>query len=120
MINSIIHVIVPTKEEMSDLFERLNDFFSDTFGFLYYPFEFMIEMFDSLMSADNDTSITFPGFSIMGHEVWADTKYNIADNAIAKQVFDSVRIGTGVLLSMWFVVYLRRFFEKQFGSGGQA
>lgn len=119
LIDSVISVFVPSSEEMSDLFDQLNQFFSDTFGFLYYPFEFLIEAFNIFLNSDSETGITFPAFSIMGYEVWGNQTYDISSDELAGTVFQYVRIGTGALLSMAFVDYLRRFFDKRFGGGGQ-
>lgn len=118
LIDAIIGVFVPSSEELSELFDRLNTFFSDTFGFLYYPFDFIIRAFDVFLNSDSDTGITFPGFSIMGYEVWDDYTYNIADEGIAGDIFGYVRIGTGAMLGMFLVGYLRNFFDKRFGGGG--
>lgn len=118
LINSIIHVLVPTSDEMSDLFNRLNDFFAETFGFLYYPFDFIIDAFNIFLEADSETGLTFPGFSIMGHEVWPDMTYDLTSEPIVNTIFGYVRMGTGAMLAMWFVNYLRNFFDKRFGGGG--
>ena len=118
LINSIIHVIVPTSEEMSNLFNRLNDFFAETFGFLYYPFDFIIDAFNIFLEADSETGLTFPGFSIMGYEVWPDMTYDLTSEPVVNTIFGYVRMGTGALLAMWFVNYLRNFFDKRFGGGG--
>lgn len=118
LIDSIIHIFVPTKEEMSDLFDRLNNFFAETFGFLYYPFDFIIDAFNIFLEADSETGLTLPGFSIMGHEVWGDQTYDIASEPIVGTIFGYVRMGTGAMLAMWFVNYLRNFFDKRFGGGG--
>lgn len=118
LINSIIHVIVPTKEEMGELFNRLNDFFAETFGFLYYPFDFIIDAFNIFLEADSETGLTLPGFSIMGYEVWGNQTYDITSEPVVGEIFGYVRMGTGAMLAMWFVNYLRNFFDKRFGGGG--
>lgn len=119
LINSIIGIFVPSSDEMSELFDELNNFFSDTFGFLYYPFEFLIKAFDALMTDSSDTALTLPGFSIMGYEIWSEQKFDISTLGVAVDVFKYVRIGTGAFLALAFVNYLRDFFDKRFGGGGQ-
>lgn len=118
LVDSIIGLFIPSSEEMSDLFDQLNQFFSDTFGFLYYPFDFLIQAFDVFLNSDSSTGITFPGFSIMGYEVWPDMKYDIANESVAGDIFGYVRIGTGAILGIFFVGYIRAFFDKRFGGGG--
>lgn len=117
LVDSIVSIFVPSGEEMSDLFNELNQFFSDTFGFLYYPFDFLVRMFQALSSPGTQPALSLPGFSIMGYEVWSEQSYILGGDKIVGDIFGYVRIGTGVLLSMSFVMYLRRFFDKKFGSG---
>lgn len=114
----IIGIFVPSAEEMAALIDELTTFFSDKFGFLYYPFDFIIHAFDALMSEGNGTVIIFPGFSIMGYEVWPDIPVDIAENEIAMTFFETVRMVNGFILSLSFINYLRNFFEKRFGGGG--
>lgn len=114
----ITGLFVPSKEEMGDLFSQLDEFFNDKFGFLYYPFDFIIEAFNIFLEADSETGITLPGFSIMGYQVWSDHTYDITSEPIVGTIFGYVRMGTGALLAMWFVNYLRNFFDKRFGGGG--
>ena len=117
LIDSVVHLFVPTSDEMSDLLEQLNQFFSDTFGFLYAPFDYFIQLVNVFLSADAGTGLTLPGFSIMGHEVWADQTYDLSSDPLVGQIFGYVRTGTGVLLACWFIMYLQNFFKERFGKG---
>lgn len=118
LIDAVLSLFIPSSEEMGALFDELNQFFSDTFGFLYYPFDFLIRAFDIFLDGDSGTGVTLPGFSIMGYEVWSEQTYDLASDELVGTVFEFVRIGTGALLSMAFVSYLRNFFDKRFGGGG--
>lgn len=117
LIDSVIGLFVPSSEEMSGLFDELNQFFSDTFGFLYAPFDYLIRLVGCFTSSTGSTGLTFPGFSIMGQEVWAEQTYDIAGDPVAGKVLEYVRIGTGVLLAGWFIMYLQDFFKERFGKG---
>lgn len=117
LIDSVIGLFVPSSDEMSDLFGQLNDFFSDTFGFLYAPFDYLIQLVGVFTSSTGTTGLTFPGFSIMGYEVWPDMTYDIASDPVAGKVLGYVRTGTGILLAGWFIMYLQDFFKERFGSG---
>lgn len=118
LIDSVVSLFVPSAEEMSTLLNRLNDFFSKTFGFLYYPFEVFIDFLNVFLDSDSSTGLTLPAFSIMGHEVWSEQRYDLATDALAGKVFGYVRIGTGALLAIAFVLHFRNFFDKRFGGGG--
>lgn len=117
LIDSVIGLFVPSSDEMSALFNELNKFFSDTFGFLYAPFDYLIQLVGVLTGSSGSTGLTLPGFSIMGHEVWGDQTYDIAGDPVAGKVLEYVRIGTGVLLGGWFIMYLQDFFKERFGKG---
>lgn len=121
LIDSVIHLFVPTKEEMAELLGRLNDFFAEKFGFLYYPFEFMARLFDALtnFTSKPETTITFPSFSIMGYQVWDDIKFDFNQYAVVVDILTNVRRVTGVFIVFSFINYLRDFFEKRFGGGGR-
>ena len=119
LVDSVIGLFVPSKEDMADLFNRLNDFFSETFGFLYYPFDVFFEIINSLITADyTSVQFTFPTFSIMGYKVWDNIKFSFNDYPLTKQIFTYVRQGTGVIIVFSFIDYLRKFFDKRFGGGG--
>lgn len=117
LINSVISLFVPTAAEMSGLFEQLNQFFSDRFGFLYAPFDYMIRLLGVFTSSTGSTGLTLPGFSIMGYEVWGDQTYDLASDPLVGKICEYVRTGTGILLAGYFIMYLQNFFKERFGSG---
>lgn len=117
--NAVIGLFVPSEEEMKGLFDRLMDFFNDTFGFLFYPFDFIIRLVDLFIDSENmSTTVTFPGFSIMGMQVWDTMEFDITEYDVTVQVFGLVRLVTGAIISFGFINYLRKFFDKRFGGGG--
>lgn len=116
LIESVIGLFVPSTEEMGDLFGQLNDFFSDRFGFLYAPFDYMIQLLGVFTSSTGTTGITFPGFSIMGYEVWPDITYDLASEPLVGDILGYVRIGTGVLLAGYFIMFLQDFFKERFSK----
>ncbi len=117
LINSVISLFVPSSDEMSALFDQLNQFFSDRFGFLYAPFDYMVRLCGVFTSSTGSTSLTFPGFSIMGEQVWPDMSYDLASDELVGTILGYVRTGTGILLAGYFIMYLQGFFKERFGSG---
>lgn len=117
LINSVISLFVPSSDEMSALFDQLNQFFSDRFGFLYAPFDYMIRLCKVFTSSTGSTSLTFPGFSIMGEQVWADQTYDLASDELVGTILGYVRTGTGILLAGYFIMFLQNFFKERFGTG---
>lgn len=117
LINAVVSLFVPSAEEMGGLFDQLNQFFSDRFGFLYAPFDYMIRLMNVFLSSTGTTGITLPGFSIMGYEVWSDQTYDLSSDPLVGTILGYVRIGTGILLSGYFIMFLQNFFKERFGSG---
>ncbi len=117
LIDSVVSLFVPSAEEMGGLFDQLNQFFSDRFGFLYAPFDYMIKLMNVFLSSTGSTGITLPGFSIMGYEVWTDQTYDLSSDPLVGTILGYVRIGTGILLSGYFIMFLQNFFKERFGSG---
>lgn len=117
LINSVISLFVPSSDEMSALFDQLNQFFSNRFGFLYAPFDYMIRLCKFFISSTGSTSLTFPGFSIMGEQVWADQTYDLASDELVGTILGYVRTGTGILLAGYFIMFLQNFFKERFGTG---
>lgn len=117
LINAVVSLFVPSAEEMGGLFDQLNQFFSDRFGFLYAPFDYMIRLMQVFLSSTGTTGLTLPGFSIMGEQVWPDLTYDLSSDPLVGTVCGYVRMGTGTLLAGYFIMYLQHFFKERFGSG---
>lgn len=119
LVDSVVGIFVPDDETMTEMFNELELFFEERFGFLYFPFDFLTDLFDVFInSGDSKTVLTFPGFKIMEYQIWNDMTYDLSSEPMVSDIFGYVRTGTGVLLAAWFVGYLGRFFDKRFGGGG--
>ena len=117
--NAVIGLFVPSQEEMGSLFDRLMQFFNDTFGFLFYPFDFIVRLVELFLTSTNDnTSVVFPGFSIMGMQVWETMEFDLAEYEVTRELFGYVRMVTGAIIAFGFIDYLRKYFDKRFGGGG--
>ena len=118
LINSVIHLIVPTDEEFDEISESFVTFFNEHFGFLMFP----INLFTDFMgvffnSSPSSAKLTFPSFSIMGYKVWDNYVVDFKDLPLVADIFSYVRTGVGVILVFAFLNYLRDFFEKRFTGG---
>ena len=117
-LDTIMRFFVPSSSEMERAINELNTFFDDRFGFLYAPFNYFIQLCNALLTDSASTSLTFPGFSIMGYAVWPDQVYDLGSDPLVMSICGYVRIGTGVLLMGFFISYLQRFFDARFGNDG--
>lgn len=117
LFDMVLGLFIPKPAEMSELFNEFMTFMEDTFGFLFAPFEYFSVLVNKLMSNYNYTVLKLPSFSIMGFEVWGTQSFNLKSIPLVVQIFEYVRMGTGVLLSGWFLMYLQSFFKERFGKG---
>lgn len=109
--NSVIGLFVPSSEELGSIFQRFDDFFSEKFGFLYYPIDVLTDFVSLMTTQTNEASITFPGFSIMGYEVWSSQTYNFGRVTIIQEICGYVRTGTGVIIVLAFLGYVDKKFN---------
>lgn len=70
------------------------------------------------MADSSSTGLTLPGFSIMGYEVWKEQTYDITSNSVFMTVSQFIKTGTGVIIVMAFLNFLKEFFDKRFGGVG--
>ncbi len=117
LINAVVSLFVPSADEMGGLFDQLNQFFHDRFGFLYAPFDYFILLCQTLLTDTSEAPLTFPGFSIMGYEIWPDIQvWDLMSNGHAGNILWYVRQVNGVLISLYFIVYVQRFFKEHFSK----
>lgn len=118
IIDGIKSLFIPSAADMQELLGKLNIFFEDTFGFLYAPFDYFAQLVAVLMADSSSTGLTLPGFSIMGYEVWKEQTYDITSNSVFMTVSQFIKTGTGVIIVMAFLNFLKEFFDKRFGGVG--
>lgn len=116
LIESLIGVFVPEDGYFSDYFNRLNDFFSDKFGFLYSPIDIMVQFFELFMNIGDTPELTFPGFSIMGYTVWEPVTVNWEELVSGFGLFDYIRVGGDAIIIISFVNFVSKKYEEVVGS----
>lgn len=116
--NAVIGLFVPSSDEMSDIWNDFTAFFENHFGFLYSCFGYLTSFFNILMAENNHTALYLPGFEWQGMTVWSPMEFDITSYGVVNDIFGYIRIVTGFLLSLFFINYLRNFFERRFGGGG--
>lgn len=117
LINAVVSLFVPSQDELTGIFDQFNQFFEEHFGFLYAPFTYFSMLINWVfLPATGSTSLTLPGFSIMGYEVWGDLTYDLASDPLVGTICGYVRIGTGCLIAWYFAMFIQEFFRERFGS----
>lgn len=112
-------LFVPDDTFIQDWVNDLQTWFETKFGVLALPFTLMTTLIGAFSSAGTgDVSLVFPGFSIMGYEVWANQS---VDMATILQPFSilvtSIRTVLGILLIGAFIKYLQTLYDKVLGVG---
>lgn len=62
--NALKNAIVPSSEELLALLTEMNDWFSERFGFIWYPFDLAIDIVAAFALGEPDSTITVPAFTI--------------------------------------------------------
>ena len=70
-------LFIPSNDYFSDWFDDLNSFFTEHLGFLWQPIEWTISVINAFLGSGGSTTLTFPGFSIMGQQVWPDIEFDL-------------------------------------------
>lgn len=82
-------LFIPSDEYFSDLWERLNTFFSERFGFLWFPFEYTISLIDRLMDLeDTDPTIAIPRLAFGDFELIPAQTYTF--DFVAEEPWSSI------------------------------
>ena len=118
LIDTVISIFVPSQEELMEILDQFVELFSNSFGFLMFPFQLLADFVEIVLHVNQESHFVFPGFSIMGHEIWPDMDVNLLEYEFVLVIFEYVKVGTGTIIIFAFINYVRDFFEKRFGGGG--
>lgn len=126
LMNLISKVFVPDSEDLQAFLTEMKQFLEDHLGILMFPFtilERFVQMFINSNDANNtNTFITLPSFSIMGHKVWGEQKYNLYEFANSdgfSYVFDSIKFVTSIAMIGAFLIYAQRKLSDVLGGGNE-
>lgn len=113
----VLGIFVPSDDVFSSFMDDMKAFLNEKLGFLGYPFELFSKLV-SLIADPGSTTLTFPGFSIMGHEVWKNTTYDLAEGLSPFSVLlDAIKVGTSVVMVAAFIMYCQKKFDQVLGGG---
>lgn len=91
-------LFIPTKDQLLSLFGELEEFFTEKLGFLWYPFDFAIEIAQAFGEGYADSSFTVPPIDIDilgGIHLYDGGTFDMD----ATGIFSYVRIFTSIVLS---------------------
>lgn len=64
LLNTIKTAIIPESADLLALLQEMNDWFSERFGFIWYPFDLAIDIVAAFALGEPDSKITVPEFTI--------------------------------------------------------
>lgn len=96
----VMHLVVPTSDELMTFLNEVNTWFGERLGFIYYPFDLAVRIVSAFAGGSADTSITVPALSLnlMGSQytIWGAFTVNLDEFGI----FVYVRYFTSALLCL--------------------
>lgn len=119
IIDGLKSLFIPDEGYFDGLFDRLNTFFSERFGFLYYPIEHFISWCNRLLTLqDAAPYVTIPELSFEG-EVFIPAMtytFDFLDEDPWSTVHDYYLMAMDVAMIMAFVHLLQRKYEEVMGK----
>lgn len=121
LLDGLKSLFIPEDGYFGDLLDRLNTFFSDRFGFLYFPIEHLISLTARFLALqDPAPSITFPELGWDGEVIIPETIYtfDFLDEEPWSTVHEYYLMAMDVALIMAFVKLLLRKYEEVISGNG--
>lgn len=119
ILDGIKSLFIPAEGYFSSLFDRLNTFFSERFGFLYFPIEHFISWCNRLLTLqDADPYITIPEVKFEG-EVFIPAMtytFDFLDTEPWSTIHNLYLTAIDVALIMSFVQLLQRKYDEVIGK----
>lgn len=78
--NTIKTAVVPSGDDVLALLQEMNDWFSERFGFIWYPFDLAIDIVGAFALGEPDSKITVPALTLNmlgGIKLWDEFQVNL-------------------------------------------
>lgn len=127
IIEGLKSLFVPSEDFFSNWLDDLNEYFGDTFGILYYPFELLVDFLNRVGKiAETDTAIiSVPSFTLSFMDYSAtffeDMSYDlntILENETFKNIHDIYLIFTDIILWLGVIYLAGKMLRSIFGGMG--
>lgn len=107
--NMLKNLFIPSSSDMQLLLEDMQEFFSEKFGFLWYPFDQAIQIVDAFSSGTADSNFIIPACTLnLGPEIgtvtmWQEMEADLDPVGISQYVrfFTSAILCCGVAALAW-------------------
>lgn len=115
ILDGLKSLFIPSEGYFKELFDDLNEFFSDVFGFLYFPIEHVISWFNRLLTLpENEPSIAIPELAYEDTVLIEAQTYtfDFLDDEPFSTVHDYYLLAMDAAMIMGFVHLLQRKYEE--------
>lgn len=115
LIDGIKGLFLPSDGYFSELFNRLNDFFKERFGFLYTPVDLLIRFCDVVMNAGTGFSgIPFPEIAWEGQVVVSaqTVRFDVLENSAFQELQQKLYFVGNVIMIGALIALIHRKFEE--------
>ncbi len=116
-------LFIPSDNFFNDWLSDMNDYFSDRFGIIYYPFDLVIDFLtrvvDTCSNVSNNAVLNVPDFNFMGvtliHSFTFDFNSLLVNHGL-KTVYNIYLVVVDVILSLMLVNLAKNTFAEVFGG----
>ena len=118
LIDAIKSLFIPSDDFFSNYFTNLKDWFSDRLGFLFYPFELIMDILDKIVNINfNDPVIHIPDINepFTNNKLISATTFDfnsLLSNSILKNIHDIYLVGVDVVIVIALVNLAKRKWEE--------
>lgn len=116
--NMLKDLFIPTEAQLTELFNDMQIFFSDKLGFLWFPFEFVIEIAETLGQGSANSVFEVPPITINilgGIDLYGGGSFDMDETGI----YSYVRIFTSIVLACsLFSFSMNKWYEFIKGENG--
>ncbi len=118
LIDAIKSLFIPSDDFFSNYFTNLKDWFSDRLGFLFYPFELIIDILDKIVNINfSDPVMNIPDINepFTGNKLISATTFDfnsLLSNSILKNIHDIYLVGVDVVIVIALVNLAKRKWEE--------
>lgn len=118
LIDGLKNLFIPDSDKVNEIITDIQNSFSDSFGFLSYPFDLLGKVLNLFLKAGGDAVITVPEWRFMDHVVIPEYTYNLSENQIVKQLLPYIRSLTSCILAWNFLGLCRKKYDEVIKGGG--
>lgn len=118
LIDAIKSLFIPSDDFFSNYFTNLKDWFSDRLGFLFYPFELIMDILDKIVNINfSDPVIHIPDINepFTNNKLISATTFDfnsLLSNSILKNIHDIYLVGVDVVIVIALVNLAKRKWEE--------